>query len=300
MQLIVHGGAGSAPEAPDDRQDVLDEAATTGAAESDPLDAVVAALSILEDSPRFNAGRGGAVQADGHVRTDAGIMTGDRTVGAVCAMPGVCRATTVARAVLERTPHVLVSGVHAVDLAEVVGVETAVELVTAETRSRYADVDPPDRDVRAQLEWVHEHYGTGRDRRSTPDRLPGDHDTVGAVAIDHDGSLAAATSTGGRWFALPGRVGDSPQVGSGFYAGPAGGASATGFGEDIARVTLSREAIRRVEAGAPPQDAAEAAVAMLEAETGGDAGLIVADRDGGVGSAFNTELMQTATASGPG
>lgn len=294
MQLIVHGGAGSAPEAPDDRQGVLDEAATTGAAESDPLDAVVAALSILEDSPRFNAGRGGTVQADGHVRTDAGIMTGDRAVGAVCAMPGVSRATTVARAVLGRTPHVLVSGVHAVDLADAVGVETGVDLLTDVTRERYAASESPGGTMTDCLDWVASNFGVDDARGS-----PGDHDTVGAVAVADDGALAAATSTGGRWFALPGRVGDSPQVGSGFYAGPAGGASATGFGEDIARVTLSREAVRRVEAGDRPQDAAEAAVAMLEAETGGDAGLIVADRDGAVGSAFNTELMQTATASGP-
>lgn len=289
MQLIVHGGAGSSPDEPSARQSVLDDAAQAGAAESDPVDAVVGAITVLEDSPRFNAGRGGAIQADGHVRTDAGVMTGDRAVGAVCAMPAVGRAVSVARAVLERTPHVLVSGVHAVDLAATIGVEVEVDLHTDETRERYSAAGPPDGDLAATLDWVRDHFGdTGKVDR--------DHDTVGAVAVAEDGSLAAATSTGGRWFAVPGRVGDTPQVGSGFYAGPAGGASATGFGEDIARVTLSREAIRQLEAGEPPQVAAEVAVAMLEEETGGDAGIIVADRQGDVGSAFNTELMQTATA----
>ncbi len=116
------------------------------------------------------------------------------------------------------------------------------------------------------------------------------------MAVADDGRLAAATSTGGRWFALPGRVGDTPQVGAGFYAAAAGGASATGHGEEIARVTLCREAVRRLEAGEAPEAAAEAAVEALERETGGDAGIILADPEGRVGSAFNTDLMQTATA----
>jgi isoaspartyl peptidase/L-asparaginase-like protein (Ntn-hydrolase superfamily) len=286
MQLIVHGGAGSSPDEPAARQAVLDDAAATGAGESTPLDAVVAAVSALEDSPRFNAGRGAAVQADGYARTDAGVMTGDRAVGAVCAMPGVGRAASVARAVLERTPHVLVSGVHAVDLAEALGIEVAVDLHTDATRARYADADPPDGDLATTLDWVNRQFGTAAD----------DHDTVGAVAVADDGALAAATSTGGRWFALPGRVGDTPQVGAGFYASPVGGASATGFGEDIARVTLTRDAVRRIEAGEHPESAAAAAVAMLGEATGGDAGVILADRDGRVGSAFNTDLMQTADA----
>lgn len=283
MQVIVHGGAGSNATEPAARQAVLDRAAELGADAATPVDAVEAALGVLEDSPRFNAGRGGVVQADGAVRVDAGIMTADRAVGAVCSVPGVVRGTAVARAVLERTPHVLVSGEHAARLADRVGVETGVDLLTDETRGRYADADPPDPDDPGLLDWVVDHFGDG-------------HDTVGAVAVAAGGDLAAATSTGGRWFALPGRVGDTPQVGAGFYAASPGGASATGFGEDIARVTLSREAVRLLAEGASPQSAADLAVSMLEAETGGDAGVIVADRSGQVGSAYNTDLMQTATA----
>lgn len=289
MQLIVHGGAGSDPDEPAERRADLQEAARAGAAEPTPLDAVVTAVAVLEAAPRFNAGLGGAVQADGAVRTDAAVMTGDRAVGAVCAVPGVVHATAVARVVLESTPHVLVSGDQAAELATHAGIETGQELRTDDTRRRFADAEPPDGDLQETLDWVNERFGAS-------DEPTGDHDTVGAVAVAEDGPLAAATSTGGRWFAFPGRVGDTPQVGAGFYAAAAGGACATGWGEDIARVTLTREAIRRLEAGNDVQTAAEDVIAMFEAETGGDAGLILADDDGRVGSAFNTDLMQTATA----
>lgn len=291
MQLVVHGGAGSSPDEPKARQAVLEEAAEAGAAESTPLDAVVAAVGLLEASPRFNAGVGGAVQADGVVRSDAGIMTDGRAIGAVCSMSGVVHAAAVARAVLERTPHVLVSGDHAASLAADIGIETGRELLTDASRDRFAAAEPPGGDTGEQLDWVTDRFGQSEDR---------DHDTVGAVAVADDGTLAAATSTDGRWFAFPGRVGDTPQVGAGFYASAAGGASATGHGEDIARVTLSREAVRRIEDGEDPQAAAEAAIASFETETGADAGIILADRDGRVGSAFNTDLMQTATAAETG
>lgn len=287
MQLIVHGGAGAAPDDPTARLAVLQRAANAGAGAPTPLDAVEVALGVLEMSPRFNAGVGGAVQADGVVRTDAGVMTDERAVGAVCAMPGVVRATAVARAVLERTPHVLVSGRRAAELAPAAGVETGVDLLTDETGERYAAADPPTGATPDRLAWVRERFGT-------PDRP--DHDTVGAVAVAEDGRLAAGTSTGGRWFAFPGRVGDTPQVGAGFYASPAGGASATGWGEDIARMTLCRDVVARLEADADPRTAAAGAVERLAAETGGEVGVIVAGDDGRFGEAYTTDRMQTVTA----
>jgi beta-aspartyl-peptidase (threonine type) len=121
-----------------------------------------------------------------------------------------------------------------------------------------------------------------------------DHDTVGAVATDGQ-RFAAATSTGGRSFALAGRVGDVPQVGSGFFCTEAGGASATGAGEDIARVTLSRRAVGYLEDGLGAQAAADKAIEEFEAITGSGAGVIVLNEDG-AGSAFNTEGMQTSIA----
>lgn len=280
MQLLLHGGAGGSPDDPEARQSVLDEAARTGAAEATPLDAVEAAVRVLEASPRFNAGVGGAVQSDGVPRTDAGLMTHDREVGAVAGMEGVEHAVSVARVVLEETPHVLVDGAHAEALAADFGIETGVDLFSERSRAKWADTpSPPEGGSREQIGWVRERFGGS--------------DTVGAVATDGS-DLAAATSTGGRWYALAGRVGDVPQVGSGFYASPTAAASATGAGEDIARTTLTRMAVDLVEAGHSPQAAAAEAIETFETQTDSTAGIIVIDRDGNRGSAFNSDSMQTA------
>ncbi|MFC6942403.1 isoaspartyl peptidase/L-asparaginase [Salinirubellus sp. GCM10025818] len=298
MKVIVHGGAGGPSDEPADRQAVLDSAAETGAGTDDVTDAVVEAVRVLESDPRFNAGVGSAIQSDGVVRTDAGLMTDDRAAGAACAMPGVEHAVEVARAVKEGTPHVLVAGVHAVDLAEAIGVETDVDLRTEETRERWAEEEPPESfDTDEHLAFVNDRFGReqeadGDDEGDGARHRP-DHDTVGAVARDGD-RIAAATSTGGRWCALAGRVGDVPQVGSGFYATRAGGASATGAGEDIARVTLARRAVDHLETGRTAADAAELAIEEFEDLTGSTAGVIVLRNDGDHGSDFNSEAMQTA------
>ena len=300
MRVIVHGGAGSPPDEPADRQQVLEQAAAAGAEAADPTDAVCAAVGVLESDPWFNAGVGSAVQSDGFVRTDAGLMTDDREVGAVCGMPGVEHAVEVARVVKEETPHVLVAGVHAVDLAEACGVETGVDLWSDRMRERWDGLDErPPAGVREQAAWVAERFGgdpAGVDRAEA-DEQPADrdHDTVGAVATDGE-RLAAVTSTGGRWLALAGRVGDVPQVGSGFYCTPAGGASATGAGEDIARVTLTRRAVQLLEDGRDAQEAADVAIAEFGDLVDGSAGVILMTPDGDVGRAYNSDAMQTAVA----
>ena len=304
MRVVVHGGAGGVPEEPAPRQDVLDGAAERGADAETPLDAVEAALAPLESSPRFNAGVGGAVQSDGVVRTDAGVMTSDREVGAACSMPGVEHAASIARVVHSETPHVFVSGEHAVELADDFGVETGVDLLTDETRERYEGEGPPRGGPRDHLDWLATRFGSGSDQAGQgldngsrgeggSGRAP-DHDTVGAVASDGE-RFAAATSTGGRSFALAGRVGDVPQVGSGFFCTAAGGASATGAGEDIARVTLSRRAVGYLDDGLGAQAAADRAISEFEEITGSGAGVIVLGDDG-AGSAFNTDGMQTSIA----
>jgi beta-aspartyl-peptidase (threonine type) len=210
-------------------------------------------------------------------------MTHDRTAGAVAAAPGVEHAVSAARAVAEETPHVCVAGAEAAALAAEFGVDTGVDLTTERTRERFADADPPDGSPRAHLDWLRERFAG--------------HDTVGAVARDR-GRFAAATSTAGRWFALAGRVGDVPQIGAGFYCTPTGGASATGAGEDIARVTLSRRAVALLADGASAERAAALAVDEFEKLTDSTAGVIVCGPDG-AGSATNAASMQVAVASRP-
>jgi len=296
MRVIVHGGAGGVPDDPEPRQAVLDEAAATGAEGATPLDAVEAAVGVLESDPRFNAGVGGAVQSDGVVRTDAGVMTSDREIGAACSMPGVEHAASVARVVRSETPHVFVSGEHAVDLAAEFGVETGVDLLTDEKRERYEAEEPPRGGPREHLDWLAARFGSGDDQagETSGKSVAPDHDTVGAVATDGE-TFAAVTSTAGRSFALAGRVGDVPQVGSGFFCTEAGGASATGAGEDIARVTLSRRAVGHLEDGLGAQAAADRVIAEFEEKTGSGAGVIVLGDDA-AGSAFNTDEMQTSVA----
>ncbi|WP_336327919.1 isoaspartyl peptidase/L-asparaginase [Halovenus sp. HT40] len=284
MQLLVHGGAGSRPDDPERRQSVLDRAAAAGGDTNSPVDAVVEAVRTLESDPQFNAGVGSAVQSDGEIRTDAGLMFGDGTTGAACSMVGVEHAVEVARVVAEETPHILISGEHALDLARAKDIETDSDLWSEGTRERWDGVDNRSDDgVREQLDWVHEQFGG--------------IDTVGAVATDGQ-RLAAATSTGGRWAALAGRVGDVPQVGSGFYATERAAASATGAGEAIARFGLARRVVDAVEDGDDPQTAAERTIRGFGTETGEEAGVIVLDSDGRVGSSFNSDGMQTAHTSG--
>lgn len=287
LRIVVHGGARSGGAPRDRRRSILERAADAGTEAGSPIDAVVEAIAVLESAPPFNAGVGGAVQSDGVIRTDAGIMRADGEAGAACAMAGVANAIRVARVVMERTPHVLLAGEHAVDLAAAAGIETGVDCWTPATRRRWAAETasgPPPTLGRApedHLAWVRSRFGGT--------------DTVGAVATDGE-RVAAGTSTGGRWFALAGRVGDVPQIGAGFYCSEAGGASATGHGEEIARTNLARRAVERLEDGYSSARAAAAAIEAFRERAGREAaaGVIVAAIDGPMGRADTTDDMQTA------
>lgn len=279
MQVLVHGGAGDVPPEPVPRQRVLDRAAARGTDFETALAGVVAATRVLEADPRFNAGVGSAVQSDGQIRTDAGVMTPTDT-GAACSMPGVEAAVEVAQVVAKKTPHVLVAGTQAVELAETAGVATDCDLWTDRRKKQWSDYDPP-ATVDDQLAWVRETFGGT--------------DTVGAVATDGE-ELAAATSTGGRWCALAGRVGDVPQVGAGFYTTDTVAVSTTGAGEQIAEFGLARAVAERVEDGRSPDAAAQETLTRFEAATDAVAGVIVTATSGAYGTAFNTNAMQTARA----
>jgi isoaspartyl peptidase/L-asparaginase-like protein (Ntn-hydrolase superfamily) len=298
MQVIVHGGAGSEPDDPEGHALGLSRAVDAALETTAPLDGIEVAIRKLEANPAFNAGLGGAIQADGAVRTDAGVMTGGGSEprtggtrsGAACSMQGVTHAVSVARLVRAETPHVLLAGENAIDLAEAFDVETGVDLTTERTRSRWSEETPPGDPGRERLAWVREQFGPGGGGDA-----PRDHDTVGAV-VRQGGRIAAATSTGGRWFALPGRVGDVPQVGGGFYAATAGAASATGHGEEIAEDGLARRVVGLIQDGLEAPAATDAAIDRFAAETGGTAGVIAIDGEGGVGHAHNAADMGVAVA----
>jgi beta-aspartyl-peptidase (threonine type) len=276
--IIVHGGAGSRPaDGPDA------EAARAGCARAAAigyailvaggaaLDAVEAAVRALEDDERFNAGRGSALTRAGTVEMDAAIMSGDRLrLGAVAALSGVRNPIELARRLLEDGEHALLVGAGALDFAREAGVPLVPDDFHITERARG--------DLARELA-----------RRA----LPAGGGTVGAVAVDAAGHVAAATSTGGMVGQRPGRVGDSPLPGAGTYADDeAGAASATGHGERIMQVALTKTAVDLLRAR-PAREAAAAALVTLE-RVGGRGGLIVIDKRGEVGVAFNTTSMSWA------
>ncbi len=274
--IIVHGGAGAdSSQAPEFRQGVR-AAALAGwrvlAAGGSALDAVEGAVRALEDDPRFNAGRGSVLNRDGTIEMDASIMEGDRLqCGAVAALAGVANPVTVARRVLESRRHVLLVGDGALAFSRSAGIPECdpASLVTDRQRKRYAELA----------------------RRPVP---PGGG-TVGAVALDRNGTIAAATSTGGTPGKLPGRVGDSALIGSGTYADSSlGGVSCTGDGEAIIRVVLGHRALRFLKDADDPDYAAKVAVDLLVEEGGGQGGLILIDWRGRPGYATSTRLMPVA------
>jgi len=274
--IIVHGGAGANPaEAGDFRQGMRDAAlagwrvlADGGAA----LDAVERAVRALEDDPRFNAGRGSVLNRDGVVEVDASIMEGDRLqCGAVAALSRIANPITVARRLLESRRQVLLVGEGALAFARSVGIPECdpASLVTDRQRKRHAEL-----------------------ARQPATRGGG---TVGAVALDRNGTIAAATSTGGTPGKLPGRVGDSALIGCGTYADSSiGGVSCTGDGEAIMRVVLGHRALRYLKDADDPDYAAKVAVDLLVDEGGGQGGLILIDWRGRVGFATSTPLMPVA------
>jgi beta-aspartyl-peptidase (threonine type) len=271
--IVVHGGAGDeSVDGREPRRAGVERAADAGwavlEAGGGALDAVVAAVVVLEDDPHFNAGIGSTLTAEGTVEMDASVMEGESLrAGAVAAVRRVAQPVRAALAVLREGREVLLVGAPVVALAARHGIDVVDDeaLVTPEARAR----------------WL---------RRTA---APGN--TVGAVAVDGHGHVAAATSTGGVAGKRSGRVGDSAVIGAGTYADDRVGAvSATGPGEAIIRIGLARLALEHVADGMTPQDAAARALAELAARTGADAGLIVVTPAGLVGVAFTTAAMPTA------
>jgi beta-aspartyl-peptidase (threonine type) len=274
ISVLVHGGAGTREEDESDGCVLAAQRAfaileTGGTA----LDAVQAAVVTLEDDPRYNAGLGAALTEDGEVELDAAIMDGLLLrAGAVCALRHHRNAVRVARAVLDEGRHVFYAAEGARAFAQLAYIEEVdpASLVTPKAKERLA---------RALA------------GAATPDA----GNTVGAVARDASGSVAAATSTGGISGKRRGRIGDSPVIGAGTHAeNGAGAASATGRGEAILRLTLGFRATLAMRQGMLPEEAARASLTELFVRLGGTGGIILVDASGRVGLARSTDSMPWA------
>jgi beta-aspartyl-peptidase (threonine type) len=239
------------------------------------IDAVEAAVVVMEDDPSFDAGTGAHLNYDGHVELDAIVMDGETLkAGAVASVGCVRNPIRLARRVLEGSPHMMLVGPGAEQFAREEQVPLCDEdelIVERERRAWRAYVD------------------TGFDPDFGRELAQG---TVGAVARDVRGSIVAATSTGGTLGKHAGRVGDSPLIGCGCYADRmAGGVSTTGEGEKIMRIVMAKAAVDAMRAGATPVAAAEASLRLLRERTNGVGGLIALDASGAPGYAFTTPAM---------
>jgi L-asparaginase / beta-aspartyl-peptidase len=281
IAMAVHGGAGLLPSDLLDAhregcRSALQRGLAVLSAGGSALDAVQRSVVELENDETFDAGYGSFLNRDGQVECDAGIMDGARLVtGSVCAVSGVPNPVLLAKSVLESPLAVLVAG-GAVEFA----VEHGVEVCDPERL-----VSP-----RARRLWD-AHRGHGWDEADSRSLFG---DTVGAVALDRAGDLAAATSTGGMPGKLPGRVGDSPFIGTGVYANNATAAvSTTGHGELIIPIVWAKSAADLINSGMSTKEAAQLSIQLL-APTSAKGGLIMVDRRGVPAVAWNTPHLAFA------
>ncbi|KAI0209851.1 Isoaspartyl peptidase/L-asparaginase [Lamellibrachia satsuma] len=283
--VIVHGGAGSHkvivgdPEARKSMEEGVIQAARVGynilMKEGSSLDAVESAVISLEDDPVFNAGRGSCLTLDGTVEMDASIMKGGNLdAGSVVCVSNITNPIRVARAVMEQGEKI---------------VETSA-LVTEKAKGRLESM--PD----FQTSRMQEFYR----KRSAPASTDDTHGTVGAVAVDSQGNVAYATSTGGINAKMPGRMGDSPVVGAGGYADNRSGAvSTTGNGEALLKTCLGRHITFLMEQGRSAQQAVEEGLSYMQERVGGSGGAIALTSRGDIGISFLSEGMSWAYVNGP-
>lgn len=290
--LVIHGGAGvierAALSAADEKaiRADLDHALDAGnailAKGGSALDAVEAVIVFLEDSPRFNAGKGAVFNAEGGHELDASIMEGHtRRAGAVTGVTTVRNPIRLARAVMERSKHVMLAGAGAEKFADTLPDIVRVPNAWFDTERRREQLD----DARAKQKSA-----------SASVDVPGTYfGTVGAVALDQHGHIAAATSTGGMTNKRWSRIGDSPVIGAGTYADDRCGVSGTGWGEFYIRAAVAHDICARVAyRGDALAVAAEEVVNKVVPALGGDGGAIALDVDGNIAMPFNTSGMYRA------
>ena len=252
------------------------------------LDAVEEAVVIMEDDETFDAGRGSFLNRDGRVQLDALIMDGAtlRTGGVGC-VEHLRNPVRAARKILSESPHVYFVG----EGAEKFAAEHGVPLCKNEDLVIPREVERL-RAYQAELAQRKDKQDGNDLFAPETDGVTISHDTVGAVALDRDGNIAAATSTGGTLNKAPGRVGDSSLIGCGCYADNQSAAvSTTGWGEPMMKLVIAKWAADHVEAGTTPQEAAQQALDYLKARLNGHGGIIIVDSKGRVGLAHNTPRM---------
>jgi len=309
--LLVHGGAWAIPpdEAPAHEAGVrnaLEAGYAVLSRNGSALDAVEEAVTILEDDPTFDAGRGSFLTSDGRVQLDALLMDGGRMkVGGVACVERLRNPIQAARLVLERSPHIYLVGPGAEQFASSHGMALIdnSELVLDRERQRLAYAQSRHSAASADETFSGVSHLDDKSPETATQGVPGQesHDTVGAVALDFRGDLAAATSTGGTLNKTPGRVGDSSLIGCGCYADNLSAAvSLTGWGEPIMKLVLGKWATDRVASGAPPELAARDAIAYLYNRLNGHGGIILLGPDGRFGLAHNTPAMAWGIANANG
>lgn len=293
--IVIHGGAGTidrgsmTPEREAEYNATLEQALRAGhavlAEGGEALDAIQAAINVMENSPLFNAGRGAVFTSEGKNELDSSIMDGrDRNAGAVAGLTHVKNPIDLARLVMEESPHVMLIGAGAEAFGQSVGVEM-VEESYFHTDARWESLQ------RAR-------EAEGRDTATTAavemwDESARKMGTVGAVALDQNGNVAAGTSTGGMTNKRWGRVGDVPVIGAGTYAdNRCGGVSATGHGEYFIRSVVAYDICAiHMYSGIPMRDAADQVVMEKLVDFGGEGGVIVMDMNGQVSMTFNSTGM---------
>jgi beta-aspartyl-peptidase (threonine type) len=258
------------------------------------LDAIEIAVKILEDSPLFNAGKGAVFTADGKNELDAAVMEGrELKAGAVAGLRRIKNPIVLARAVMEKSPHVMMIG----EGAELFAKEMNIELVEEKyfwTQDRWDGLQRIIKQEKEKEKAAKE--GKKVSEASLLDDRNTKYGTVGAVALDKDGNLAAGTSTGGMTYKKYGRVGDVPIIGAGTYANNETCAvSATGWGEYFIRLGVAKEISSLMEYRALPiQQAADMVIKTKLEKMGGDGGVVAIDKFGNMGISFNSEGMYRA------
>jgi len=294
--FVIHGGAGVIAKEITPAKEKAVRAELQRALEAgygvlksggDSLDAVTKAIVILEDSPLFNAGKGAVFNHDGRNELDASIMEGATLrAGSVANVHKVRNPILLARAVMEKSQHVMLVGDGAEAFAESIGM-ALVDPKYFYTEDRWQQLQQALKEDRAKEGRAKEDQAKPAAPANTPH-----HGTVGAVALDARGHLAAGTSTGGMTDKRFGRVGDSPIIGAGTYASARCAVSATGWGEFYIRANAAHDICARVEyRNEPVAQAAREVVMEVVPKLGGDGGVIALDADGNIATPFNTEGM---------